>query len=307
MLVSIVVPCFNEEDVLPIAIKELLKLNYDLKVEFEYIFVDDGSTDNTLASLKSAAKKDKRIRIISFSRNFGHQLAVSAGINASMGDAVALIDADLQDPPEVLLQMIEKWLSGYDVVYGVRRSRDGESSFKLKTSKIFYRLLSFLSETPIPLDAGDFRLMDRRVVEALKEMPERHRFVRGMVAWVGFRQFALSYDRKKRQAGVSKYPLRKMLSFASDGILSFSSKPLKVAIFFGVLSATLAMIGMIYVIALRIFTADWVEGWTALMIAVLFMGGVQLISIGLIGQYIGRIYDEAKKRPLYIIDQKIGF
>ena len=224
-----------------------------------------------------------------------------------MGDAVALIDADLQDPPEVLLQMIEKWLSGYDVVYGVRRSRDGESSFKLKTSKIFYRLLSFLSETPIPLDAGDFRLMDRRVVEALKEMPERHRFVRGMVAWVGFRQFALSYDRKKRQAGVSKYPLRKMLSFASDGILSFSSKPLKVAIFFGVLSATLAMIGMIYVIALRIFTADWVEGWTALMIAVLFMGGVQLISIGLIGQYIGRIYDEAKKRPLYIIDQKIGF
>ena len=307
VLVSIIIPCFNEAEVLPMTISELLNLKALPNVSYEFIFVDDGSTDKTLDLLRDAAKKDKRLRVIVFSRNFGHQLAVTAGINASLGDSVALIDADLQDPPEVLLEMIEKWLTGFDVVYGVRRTREGESGFKLHTAKIYYRILSYLSEVPIPLDAGDFRLMDRRVVQALMDMPERHRFVRGMVAWVGFRQFALPYNRKKRAAGISKYPLRKMLSFASDGILSFSYKPLKIAIFFGVISATLALIGMFYVLALRIFTSNWVEGWTALMISVLFMGGMQLISIGLIGTYIGRIYDEAKKRPLYIIGERIGF
>ncbi|TMV10038.1 glycosyltransferase family 2 protein [Ruegeria sediminis] len=306
--VSIVVPCFNEEEVLPAASERLLGLADRAKgYEFEFIFVDDGSSDGTLGFLRRLADKDDRVRVLTFSRNFGHQIAVSAGIDAATGDCAVLIDADLQDPPEVVLRMLEKWREGFDVVYGVRESRPGETHFKRGSARIFYRLLNRLSDVPIPLDTGDFRLMSRPVVEVLKTMPEKHRFVRGMVAWAGFRQYALPYEREERRAGVSKYPLRKMIQFASDGIVSFSSKPLRLATNLGLLASGLAIVGIFYALAMRIFTSIWVEGWTALMIAVLFIGGVQLISLGVIGEYIGRVYEETKKRPLYIVRERIGF
>jgi dolichol-phosphate mannosyltransferase len=307
-LISVVVPCYNEEEVIGQTLAELdafaLSLT-DYRVEF--IFVDDGSRDGTLDILQEAALYNASYRILSFSRNFGHQIAVTAGIDAASGAAVALIDADLQDPPEVLTRMIRHWEEGAEVIYAVRASRDGESAFKVATARWFYRLLGRLSETPIPLDTGDFRLMDRKVVNVLKQMPERHRFVRGLVAWVGYRQMALPYHRRKRAAGTSKYPLRKMLRFATDGILSFSSKPLQIATSMGLTAAFLALLGIVYAIVLRLLTNTWVEGWTALMIAVLFLGGVQLISLGIIGAYIGRIYEETKHRPLYIVRDRIGF
>jgi len=276
-------------------------------VNVELIFVDDGSRDRTRELLRGFADKDSRIKVIGFARNFGHQIAVTAGIDAARGDAVVLIDADLQDPPEVILEMIEKWREGYDVVYGTRTERPGESAFKLATARGFYRVLNKLSDIPIPLDTGDFRLLSRAVADVLRAMPERDRFLRGMVSWVGFRQIALPYKRAERYAGESKYPLRKMLPFAIDGILSFSTKPLQVSIGLGMISATIALIGIVYAIALRLFTNIWVEGWTALMIAVLFLGGAQLLSVGIVGEYIGRIYNEMKQRPMYVADEYIGF
>lgn len=307
-LISIVVPCYNEEEVLGQTIRELQAFADSLsRYEVEFIFVDDGSHDGTLDILREAARHNLTFRILSFARNFGHQIAVTAGIDAASGDAVVLIDADLQDPPDVIAEMVSHWEAGVDVVYAVRASRDGESAFKVSTARWFYRLLNRLSETPIPLDTGDFRLMDRKVVDVLQQMPERHRFVRGLVAWVGYRQLALPYHRKKRAAGTSKYPLRKMLRFATDGILSFSSKPLQIATSMGTFAALLSLLGIVYALVLRLTTNVWVEGWTALMIAVLFLGGVQLISLGIIGEYIGRIYEEAKQRPLYIVRDRIGF
>lgn len=307
-LISIVVPCYNEEEVLGQTLLELSAFAEKMaSYRFEFIFVDDGSQDRTREILLSAAKKNPVIRVLSFTRNFGHQIAITAGIDAASGNALALIDADLQDPPEVLAEMIKHWEEGVDVVYAVRASREGESAFKVSTARWFYRILNRLSETPIPLDTGDFRLMDRKVVDVLRQMPERHRFVRGLVAWVGYRQMALPYHRKKRAAGTSKYPVRKMLRFATDGILSFSSKPLKISTGMGIFAALLSLLGIIYAITLRLMTSIWVEGWTALMIAVLFLGGVQLISLGIIGEYIGRIYEEAKGRPLYVVRERVGF
>lgn len=305
---SVVIPCYNEEEVIGETIKRLSGFCASLAdLDVELIFVDDGSKDRTLALLKDFAAEDARIKLICFARNFGHQIAVTAGIDAARGDAVVLIDADLQDPPEVILQMAEKWREGYDVVYGTRTERQGESRFKLATARGFYRLLNRLSEVPIPLDTGDFRLMSRDVVNTLKAMPERDRFLRGMVSWVGFKQIALPYRRAERFAGESKYPLRKMIRFATDGILSFSSKPLQISVAMGMVSASLAILGIFYTLAMRLFTDIWVEGWTALMIAVLFLGGVQLISVGILGEYIGRIYNELKGRPLYVVKEYIGF
>ena len=305
---SIVVPCFNEEDVLAETIRQLLSLANSLSdLMVEIIFVDDGSSDQTFEILEASAAIDQRIKIISFSRNFGHQIAVTAGVNMAQGDAVVLIDADLQDPPNVIHQMLAKWREGFDVIYGVRTEREGESLFKLGSAKLFYRILNKLSSVAIPLDTGDFRLMDRCVVNILASMPEQNRFVRGMVAWVGFKQFALPYKRVERFAGLSKYPLRKMLRFALDGILSFSTKPLQVAIGFGFMCAAFSIFGILYALFLRLYTSNWVEGWTALMIAVLFIGGVQLICLGILGEYVGRIYNEAKRRPLYIIKKQVGF
>ncbi|MBM5572551.1 glycosyltransferase [Deefgea chitinilytica] len=307
-LLSIVIPCYNEEAVIGETLKRLAQFRAGISdLRLEFVFVDDGSKDQTRALLKAAALNNPEIRIIGFARNFGHQIAVSAGVDAARGDAVVLIDADLQDPPEVVHQMIAKWREGYDVVYGVRTERPGESAFKLATARGFYRLLNKLSDVPIPLDTGDFRLMSRPVVDVLRAMPEKDRFVRGMVSWIGFKQTALPYRRAERFAGETKYPLRKMLKFATDGIMSFSSKPLQMAIGLGVTAAAMALLGIIYAIGMRLFTNTWVEGWTALMIAVLFIGGVQLLCVGILGEYIGRIYSEIKRRPLYIVQEYIGY
>ena len=307
-LLSFVVPCYNEEAVLPETLRRLrLFCEHARDIEVEMVFVDDGSRDSTRAIVKAAAESDSRIRLVCLARNFGHQVAVTAGLDVARGDAVVLMDADLQDPPEVVHAMIAKWREGYDVVYGTRTERPGESAFKIATARRFYRFLNRLSDIPIPLDTGDFRLLGRNVVESLKAMPERDRFIRGMVSWVGHRQTALPYQRAPRHAGTSKYPLRKMLRFAIDGILSFSSKPLQMAVGLGLVSASLALAGIVYALTMRIFTENWVEGWTALMIAVLFMGGIQLICLGILGEYVGRIYGEIKRRPLYIVHEYVGF
>jgi dolichol-phosphate mannosyltransferase len=247
--------------------------------------------------------------VLSFSRNFGHQIAVTAGLDHATGDAVVLIDADLQDPPAVIIEMVDRWRDGYQVVYGMRTDRPGETRFKLWTAKVFYRLLNRLSDVQIPLDVGDFRLMDRRVVDVLRAMPERDRYLRGMVSWVGFRQIAVMYRREPRFAGESKYPVFKMLKFATDGVISFSIVPLRLAVWAGVAAIFIALAGIIYALVLRLYFSEshWVRGWTSTFVAILFLGGTQLIFLGFIGEYIGRIYGEVKRRPLYIVQDRLGF
>jgi dolichol-phosphate mannosyltransferase len=307
-LLSVVVPCFNEAEVLWETHGRLVgTLSRLPDLDFEIIYVDDGSRDSTPHTLAEINALDSRARLLRFSRNFGHQTAVTAGLEHASGDAVVLIDADLQDPPEVIQEMVARWREGYHVAYGVRTDREGETRFKLATAKAFYRLLNRMSETEIPLDTGDFRLMDRRVVDALRDMPERDRFVRGMVAWAGFKQIAVPYRRAARFAGESKYPFLKMVRFALDGLTSFSRAPLRLATWMGFVVSAVALVAIIYALAMRIFTNDWVTGWTALFIAVLFVGGAQLLSLGVIGEYIGRIYDESKRRPLYLVQEARGF
>ena len=310
-LLSVVVPCYNEEAVLHETHRRLGAVLEALAaaegLDYEVVYVDDGSRDRTPLLLQQLQAGDPRVRVVRFSRNFGHQIAVTAGVEHARGDAVVLIDADLQDPPELIHAMVRRWREGVDVAYGVRTDRPGESRFKLATAKAFYRGINRLSETPIPLDTGDFRLMDRKVVEALAAMPERDRFVRGMVSWVGFRQVAVPYRREARFAGESKYPLVKMVRFALDGVTSFSVQPLRVATWAGFAVSALALAGVGYALGLRLFTSTWVPGWTAMMIAVLFLGGVQLLSLGVIGEYVGRIYGEAKRRPLYLVAERHGF
>ena len=305
---SVVVPCYNEQEVLWETHRRLTDVVGRIPdLDYEIIYVDDGSRDRTPEILREIHAVDRHVRVIRFSRNFGHQTAVTAGLEHVKGDAAVLIDADLQDPPEVIPQFVAAWREGYHVAYGVRTDREGETGFKRATAKLFYRLLNRVSETEIPLDTGDFRLMDRTVVEALRSMPERDRFVRGMVAWAGFRQIAIPYRRAARFAGESKYPLLRMLRFAVDGITSFSVAPLRIATFLGFAASAFALAGILYALALRLFTSNWVTGWTALFIAVLFVGGVQLLSLGIIGEYIGRIYGETKRRPLYLVQEMRGF
>jgi glycosyltransferase involved in cell wall biosynthesis len=307
-LLSVVIPCYNEEEVIGETLKRLGEFRAtvtDLDVEF--IFVDDGSKDRTRELLTAAQQANPEIRVVGFARNFGHQTAVTAGIDAASGDAVVLIDADLQDPPEVISEMIALWRNGYHVVYGTRVDRPGESAFKLVTARAFYRVLNRLSDVPIPLDTGDFRLMDRKVVDVLKGMPERDRFIRGMVSWVGFKQVALPYRRAERFAGESKYPLRKMVRFATDGIMSFSTKPLRLAVTLGLLSSFFALLGIINTLVVRLTTDHWVPGWAEIMVAILFLGGVQLLCIGILGEYVGRTYNEIKRRPLYVVQDRLGF
>ncbi len=304
--ISIIIPCFNEGEVIGETIKRLQNVTQSLiNYKFELLLIDDGSSDQTKILIKKSMQIFKNIRLISFSRNFGHQLAVTAGIDYAKGDAVILIDADLQDPPEVIGRMIEKWEEGNEVVYGTRTQRHGESFFKKITAKFFYKFLNSMSDVAIPHDTGDFRLMDRRIVNILKAMPERQRFVRGMISWIGFRQTSIFYERQKRYAGESKYPFFKMLKFGMDGILSFSNKPLKLAILLGFISSLFSIIIIAFIIWSRLYTHDWVKGWTALMFTTLFFGGMQLIAIGILGEYIGRIYVEIKGRPIYIIDENI--
>lgn len=305
--ISVIVPCLNEQEVICSTHQRLTAALEQAALDFEIIYVDDGSTDATPELLRELQTQDSRVRMVRFSRNFGHQIAITAGLEHASGDAVAIIDADLQDPPEVILEFLQKWMDGYDVVYGVRSERDGETAFKLWTAKAFYRLIGKLSETPIPLDTGDFRLMDRRVVEALLSMPERDRFVRGMVSWLGFSQVALPYHRAARAAGTTKFSLFKMLRFATDGIVSFSISPLRLATWMGFAASGFAILVMLYTLYERVFGTGVVRGWTSTMMAILFIGGVQLICLGIIGEYVGRIYGEAKRRPLYVVREKVGF
>lgn len=307
-LVSVVVPCFNEEAVIQATYRRLVEVLGALSdIEFELVFVDDGSRDRTPALLRGFQSSDSRVRAVLFSRNFGHQMAVTAGVEHTSGDAVVLIDADLQDPPEVIEQMIALWRRGVDVVYGTRATRDGESALKLWTAKKFYRGINRISDTAIPIDTGDFRLMDRKVVDAFLAMPERDRFVRGMVAWLGFKQESVQYKRAARFAGETKYPWRKMIRFALDGVLSFSLTPLRLAIWIGFTTAGIAVLGVIYALLVRLFTNQWVPGWTLLFIACLAIGGVQLVCMGAVGEYVGRIYGEVKRRPLYVVRERLGF
>jgi len=308
MLLSVVIPCMNEEEVLRETNRRLVAVLEGISLNLEIVYVDDGSTDATSELLRELRAHDSRIRVIRFSRNFGHQVAITAGLEHASGDAVAIIDADLQDPPEVILDFVAKWMDGYDVVYGVRTEREGETVFKLWTAKLFYRFISHLSDTRIPLDTGDFRLMDRRVVDALLSMPERDRFVRGMVSWLGFSQTAVEYRRAPRLAGVTKFSLFKMVRFALDGIFSFSTLPLRLATWTGFAASGLAIFGIVVVLLERFFgVVGLVRGWSSAMIAELFIGGVQLICMGLIGEYVGRIYGESKRRPLYIVQERMGF
>lgn len=307
-LLSVIIPCMNEEEVIGETVRRLTSVLDNGSLRFELIFVDDGSTDGTAQILCNLSLADPRLRIVRLSRNFGHQMAITAGLEHAAGDTVAIIDADLQDPPEVLLTFVKKWLEGYDVVYGVRAERDGETAFKLWTAKLFYRLISRLSDTQIPLDTGDFRLMDRSVVDALLSMPECDRFVRGMVSWLGFSQVAVPYCRGARLAGKTKYPLFKMVKFATDGIVSFSIIPLRLATWLGFLASFLSVCGIVVVLLERYLgVLGLVRGWSSTVIAVLFIGGVQLICLGIIGEYVGRIYGETKRRPLYVVRERIGF
>ena len=307
-LVSVVVPCMNEQAVIRETCDRLITVLSPGEFSFELIFVDDGSKDHTPEILRELQSDDARVRVVCLSRNFGHQVAITAGLEHATGDAVAVIDADLQDPPEVLMEFVTKWLDGYDVVYGVRTAREGETKFKLWTAKAFYRLIGKLSDTEIPLDTGDFRLMDRRVVDALLSMPERDRFVRGMVSWLGFAQISVPYRRSPRFAGQTKYPLFKMLKFATDGIVSFSIVPLRLATWIGFLASGLSVFGIVVVLLEHYFgVIGLVKGWSSTVIAVLFIGGVQLVCLGIIGEYVGRIYGETKRRPLYVVRERMGF
>lgn len=309
-LISIVVPCFNEQEVFAETYKRLTETFAQLdssKYAYEIIFVNDGSKDTTAQLIAEKVKSDPHIRGINFSRNFGHQIAITAGLDNCKGDAAVVIDADLQDPPHVILEMIKKWEEGYDVVFGKRIERAGESAFKLLTAKYFYRFINRLSDVDIPLDTGDFRLMDRNALNQFLSMRESYRFVRGMVAWIGFNQTFVEYDRESRFAGTTKYPLKKMLRLASDAILSFSNTPLKIATLVGFITSIGAFIGIIYALVMRFFVKYYVEGWTLLMISILLIGGIILLVLGIIGEYVGRIYGEIKKRPLYIIRDKSGF
>jgi dolichol-phosphate mannosyltransferase len=305
--ISIVVPCFNEQDVIRQTHERLTDALSKTDLDYEIVYVNDGSRDRTLKILRELAAADSHIRVISFSRNFGHQVAATAGMDFATGDAVVLIDADLQDPPELIHDMVQLWHDGYQVVYGTRESRSGESAFKLLSAKYFYRLINSISSVDIPVDTGDFRLMDRRVVDVLKSMPERDRFLRGMVSWVGFKQTSLNYVRSERAAGGTTFSLSKMTGFALDGIVSFSLVPLRLATLCGLVSATLMLIGIIYVLIARLFTGAWASGSALMLIAAFFLGGMTLLSLGIIGEYVGRIYHELKRRPLYVVDEVLGF
>jgi dolichol-phosphate mannosyltransferase len=298
---SIVAPIYNELENIPELYRRVKEVMDSTGETWELILVDDGSTDGSTEVICALAKEDKRVRPVIFARNFGHQIAITAGWDYARGAAVVIIDADLQDPPELILEMAKKWKEGYEVVYAVRAEREGESWFKLWTASLFYRIIYRITDVKIPLDTGDFRMMDRKVVDVLKQMRERHRFPRGMSAWVGFKQIGVEYKRAARVAGETKYPFRKMFRLALNAITSFSYFPLQVATFFGFASAGIAIIAIPPVVYLRMTGSQAFFGQATTLIAVLFLGGVQLISLGVLGEYIGRLYDEAKGRPLYIV------
>ncbi|MBW6466525.1 MAG: glycosyltransferase family 2 protein [Brevefilum sp.] len=300
---SIIAPIYNELENIPELYPRMREVMDRTGEPWELILVDDGSTDGSTALIRKLAENDDRVRPVIFARNFGHQIAVTAGVDYARGDAVIIIDADLQDPPEVILQLIDKWREGYEVVYAVREERQGESWFKKTTASLFYRMIYRITDVDIPMDAGDFRLMDRKVVEVMKRMREKHRFLRGMSAWVGFKQVGVSYKRQPRFAGETKYPLTKMIKLALNAVTSFSYFPLQLATYMGFIAAGLSVLAIPIIVVLRLTTGTALFGQATTLIIVLFLGGLQLISLGVIGEYIGRIYDEAKGRPLYIVSE----
>ncbi len=300
---SIIAPIYNELENLPELYRRVKEVMDSSGEPWEFVLVDDGSTDGSTDKIRELARQDKSVRPVIFARNFGHQVAITAGWDYARGDAVVIIDADLQDPPEVILELAQKWKEGYEVVYATRGERQGESWFKLWTASLFYRIIYRITDVKIPVDTGDFRLMDRKVVDVLKRMKERHRFPRGMSAWVGFRQVGVTYKRAARQAGVTKYPFKKMLRLAINAVTGFSYFPLQVATYFGFFSAAIAILAIPVVVYMRMTGSNAFFGQATTLIAVLFLGGVQLISLGILGEYVGRLYDEAKGRPLYIVSE----
>ena len=307
-LLSVVVPVYNEEESIAETVRRLLLLRDTMTkdLDVELVFVDDGSEDRSLSLLRDFAEKTASVKVISFSRNFGHQVAITAGMDLAAGDYVAVIDADLQDPPELIADMYRMALTGFDVVYGKRRSRAGETLFKKTTAAAFYRLLNYMCELDIPSDTGDFRLMSRKVVDAFKQLPERHRFVRGMVPWLGYRSSLLEYDRAERFAGETKFPLKKMIGFATNAILSFSSKPLTLAVRLGFLTILTGIAGGAYMFYLKMFTDIPIPGMTSVILTIVLFSGVQIFLIGLVGEYIARIFEEVKGRPLYLVSETIN-
>lgn len=304
---SLVFPVFNEEAVLPLLFHRLDRVLADLDGPAEVILVDDGSTDCTSIILAARARDDSRYRYIGLSRNFGQQAAMTAGLDAARGEAVILMDADLQDPPEIIHQMIEKWREGYEIVYARRAQRAGESKFKLATARLFYQLMSKLSSVEIPQNTGDFRLVDRKALEVFRSMREQDRFVRGMFAWVGFRQYALEFNREERAAGETKWPISKLVKLAVNGLVSFSDAPLRLALWMGACVSALAMLYGSYVIIYRLVSADFVPGWASTIVVVAFLGGFNMLLTGILGIYVGRIHNEVKRRPLYIVGRTAGF
>ena len=306
--ISIVVPIYyEEENIFPLyeRLKEVVA--NEMGLDYEIIFINDGSKDDSVKNIKKLREQDDGIKLINFSRNFGHQVAVTAGLEHTNGEVSVIIDADLQDPPELIIDMYEKYKEGYDVVYAKRKSRAGESFFKKKTAKVFYRLLDFISEVDIPLDTGDYRLISKRVVAQLNNMTEKNRFIRGLVTWVGFKQTYVEYNRDERYAGETGYSLSKMIKFSLDGITSFSTFPLKIATIFGTLISGVSFIYILRIIYLKYFTEKTIQGWSSIMVSNLFLGGIILLTLGILGEYIGRIYTELKNRPQYIIKDKYGF
>lgn len=301
---AVVAPCYNEEGGLPEFVRRLKAVCISLGCTYEIILVNDGSRDRTLQVACELALADPTLKVINLLRNFGHQAAVTAGLDAANGDVVVLIDSDLQDPPEVITEMIARWKAGADVAYGQRRTREGESGFKRFTAKLFYRLLRRMTKSDIPADTGDFRLMDRKVAEALRGMRERHRFIRGMVSWVGGRQEAVLYDRKPRFAGETKYPLRKMISFAIDAITSFSVVPLRLVTYLALAILGLAVVMTVVVFGVKLVNPNYfIPGYASLILLIMFFGGVQLLALGVIGEYLGRMFEAVKARPIYIVEQ----
>jgi dolichol-phosphate mannosyltransferase len=298
---------YNEEEVIETTYRRLTSVLASLGETYELIFVNDGSRDRTAEIVRRFCDADAQVKLVDFSRNFGHQIAVTAGMDYASGRAVVLIDADLQDPPEIIPEMVARWREGYDVVYGKRTARRGESWFKKATAAMFYRLLRSLTSVNIPLDTGDFRLMDRKVCDTLCDMRERSRFIRGMVSWAGFRQTFVEYVREERLAGETKYPLRKMIRLSLDAITSFSTKPLKIATILGFLLSAAGFIYLLVVLYLRLFTDATYPGWTSLIVISLLFHGITLSLLGVLGEYIGRTYEEAKRRPLYVVADRVNF
>ncbi len=305
--VTLIIPMYYEEEVAQECYNRVIKVLKSIQnYTYEIIFINDGSKDKTLPILEEIASKDKDVKVISFSRNFGHQAAVTAGLKEVTGDAIVIIDADLQDPPELIPEMLKHWEEGYEVIYGKRKARKGESAFKLLTAKMFYKTLNALSDVEIPKDTGDFRLVDRKVVDVINQMPEHNKFLRGLFSWVGFKQEAFEYERQERFAGKTKYPLKKMLKLASDGIIGFSTKPLKLVGGLGIITILISIGILIYSLISYFIGNNVQSGWTSIIVTVTLLSGVQLLSLWIISEYIGRIYDDVKKRPQYIINKKIN-